>query len=121
MSKFNMMLIGSCAVAVFALSACATPNTAPTAEVAAAAPTVAKTESAMEPGSAAMKTETGQVAESTDGADPNRRICKRQSFPGSNMKKRVCGTALEWEEKEKVAREAAGQLQGGYRSQGGSN
>lgn len=115
MSKMNLMLIGSCTIAVFALTACATSNTSPSGEAVAAAPAVTKA------APVDMKTETSQVVESTEEADPNRRICKRQSVPGSNMKKRVCGTASEWEEQEKLAREIAASTQGAFRSQGGSN
>ena len=106
MSKLNLMLIGTCATAVtFALSACATPNTASTGEV---APTVSKTE-------------TSQVVEVEKELDPNRRVCKRQAIVGSNMKKRVCATAAVWEEEAARGRETAQKIQDGFRSQGGSN
>jgi len=126
MTKLTLKLIGTCAIACLGLSACATPNTAPEAVrvdepivVAETAPAVPeKTISETAP---AAKSDATQVAEKADKKDPNRRICKRQSVVGSNMKKKVCASAAQWDAEEKKAREFLDGVQKKSRTRGTSN
>ncbi len=120
MAKLTLKLIGAFAVAGFAITACATPNTAPevvsVAESTAAAEPTATAETAP-----VTKAEPTPVAEKTEAKDPNRRICKRQKVPGSNLKKKVCASAARWAEEEERAREFLEGVQKNNRSRGSGN
>lgn len=122
MTKLISKQFAACAIAAFILGACATANTggAPeTTVVAEAAPIV--TAKPVEAPESDTKSETKQAEGKTDGKDPNRRICKRQKVPGSNLQKRVCASAARWAEEEKKAREFLDGVQKKNRSRGSGN
>ena len=120
-SKLILKLIGACAVAL-SLSACATSNNGNISETTATAEALPIADSKpVEAPVPNAKPDTKQTENKTDKKDPNRRICKRQKVPGSNLKKKICASAARWDEEEEKARKFLDGVQKNNRSRGSGN
>ena len=95
--SYKYKLGGLCATTAFVLSACVTTETATTTSAAEAEPMV--------------KNEAAQMAETEADYDPNKKVCKRQSIPGSNFKKKVCMTLQQWKDMQQDSRDATNRIQ----------